>query len=282
MSKSTSKVWLITGSSRGLGRSIAEAVLANGDQLAATARKPEQLADLKQRGGDAVLTIALDVRKMDQAQAAVQAAVETFGRLDVVVNNAGYGNVAAIEEASEEEFRDQIETNLWGVINVSRAALPVLRKQRSGHILQISSVGGRIGTAGMGAYQTSKWGVEGFSEVLAKEAAPFGVKVVIVEPGGMATDWAGSSMHITEPGEDYKASVGWVLGMHEKMTASKIPFGSDTTKVAQALLKIVDEPNPPLRLLMGSDAFQYALANDEARLVETKQWETVSRSTDAA
>ena len=280
-----SKVWLITGSSRGLGRSIAEAVLAHGDQLVATARNPEQLAGLKQQYGNAVLTVALDVRKMDQAQAAVQAAVETFGRLDVVVNNAGYGNVAAIEEASEEEFRDQIETNLWGVINVTRAALPILRKQRSGYFLQISSVGGRIGGPGLGAYQTSKWAMEGFSEVLAKEAMPFGVKVVIVEPGGMATDWAGSSMHITEPGEDYKASVGWMLELiqqHKKAEAlTGSSAGSDIGKVAQVLLKIVDEPDPPLRLLMGSDAFQYALANDEARLVETKRWETVTRSTDA-
>lgn len=276
-----SKVWLITGSSRGLGRSIAEAVLAHGDQLVATARRPETLDTLKEQYGDAVLTVALDVRSADQARAAVKGAVETFGRLDVVVNNAGYGNIAAIEEVTEEEFRDQIETDLWGVINVTRAALPILRKQRSGHFLQISSVGGRIAGAGLGPYQTSKWGMEGFSEVLANEVASFGVKVIIVEPGGMATDWAGSSMKISPPSEDYQAAIAWLLGMHEKINNSKTPMGSDIAKVAQVLLKLVDEPNPPLRLLIGSDAYQYALTNDEARLVETKKWEALSRSTDA-
>ncbi len=276
-----SKVWLITGSSRGLGRSIAEAVLAHGDQVVATARKPEALNALKEQYGDAVLTVALDVRSADQARAAVKTAVETFGRLDVIVNNAGYGNIAAIEEATEEEFRDQIETDLWGVINVTRAALPILRKQRSGHFLQISSVGGRIGAAGLGPYQTSKWGIEGFSEVLAKEVEPFGVNVIIVEPGGMATDWAGSSMKISPPSKDYQSSIGWLLGMHEKINNSDGPMGSDIAKVAQVLLKLVDEPTPPLRLLMGSDAYGYALASDEARLAETKKWESLSRSTDA-
>ncbi len=159
-----SKVWLITGSSRGLGRSIAEAVLAHGDQLVATARNPQQLADLAERYGKNVLTVALDVKSREQANEAVKAAVETFGRLDVVVNNAGYGNIVTIEEATEEEFRDQIETDFWGVINVTRAALPVLRQQRSGHIIQISSIGGRVGSPGLGAYQAAKWGIEGFQK----------------------------------------------------------------------------------------------------------------------
>jgi NAD(P)-dependent dehydrogenase (short-subunit alcohol dehydrogenase family) len=278
------KVWLVTGASRGLGRSIAEAVLRNGDKLVATARKPESLVDLRQLYCDNLRTVALDVQNVEQAHAAVKDAVEAFGRLDVVVNNAGYGNVAAIEEATEEEFRDQIETNLWGVINVTRAALPVLRRQRSGHILQISSIGGRIGSAGLAAYQTAKWGVEGFSEVLAKEVAPFGVKVTIVEPGAMLTDWAGSSMHITEPGPDYKASVGWMIDMRSKIfsaAAGGAPVGSDLNKVSAALLSIVDEPEPPLRLLIGSDAVRYALATDEAKLAETRKWESLSRSTDA-
>jgi len=278
------KVWLITGSSRGLGRSIAETVLKHGDKVVATARRPEQLDDLKQLYGDNVRTVALDVRKIDQAQDAVQAAVEAFGRLDVVVNNAGYGNIAAIEESTEEEFRDQIETNFWGVVNVTRAALPVLRKQRSGHIFQITSIGGRIGTAGLAAYQAAKWGVEGFSEVLAREVSPFGVKVTIVEPGAMMTDWAGSSMHITQPGEDYKSSVGWMLGVLGHMSATVAaghPVGSDLGKVADAMLTVLNDPEPPLRLLVGSDAVGYALAIDEAKLAETKKWEALSRSTDA-
>ena len=278
-----SKVWFLTGSSRGLGRSIAEAVLANGDKLIATARKPEQLGDLVKQYGDRIRAVALDVQSADQAKAAITEAVETFGRIDVVVNNAGYGNISAIEEATEEEFRDQIETNLWGVINVTRAALPVLRKQRSGHILQISSIGGRIGSAGLGPYQTAKWAVEGFSEVLAKETAPFGLKVTIVEPGAMPTDWAGSSMHISEPGEDYKPSVGWILGIldHWKSLPAGTPIGSDPAKVAQALLALVAEPEPPLRLLIGSDAYGMAIATDEARLAESKKWKDLSTSTDA-
>jgi NAD(P)-dependent dehydrogenase (short-subunit alcohol dehydrogenase family) len=199
-----------------------------------------------------------------------------------VVNNAGYGNIVTIEEATEEEFRDQIETDLWGVINVTRAALPVLRKQRSGHIIQISSIGGRIGSPGLGAYQAAKWGVEGFSEVLAQEVQPLGIKVLIVEPGGMPTDWAGSSMHITAPGEDYQASLGQFLSMLSSMSQESGPRGSDTAKVAQVLLNMVDKPNPPLRLLVGSDALQIAIATDEAKLAETRKWQEVSASTDYA
>jgi NAD(P)-dependent dehydrogenase (short-subunit alcohol dehydrogenase family) len=276
-----SRVWLITGSSRGLGRAIAEAVLAHGDQLIATARKPEQLDDLRARYGDQVRTIALDVQKPGQARAAVQAAMASFGRLDVVVNNAGYGNIVAIEESTEEEFRDQLETNLWGVINVTRAALPVLRAQRSGHIFQISSIGGRIGTPGLAAYQAAKWGVEGFSEVLAQEVAPLGVRVTIIEPGGMPTDWAGSSMHITAPGEDYQASVGSMLNMLKQMGAMPA-YGSDVAKVAQAILTVVDAPEPPLRLLVGSDALRMAIAIDERKLAETRRWQELSASTDIA
>lgn len=276
-----SKVWLITGSSRGLGRQIAEAVLIHGDSLVATARKPEQLVELKERYGENVATVALDVKDRGQAQAAVNAAIEMFGRLDVVVNNAGYGNIVSIEESTEEEFRDQIETDLWGVINVTRAALPILRKQRSGHIIQISSLGGRIGSPGLGAYQTAKWGIEGFSEVLSREVAPLGIKVLIVEPGGMPTDWAGSSMHITEPGEDYQASIGQLFALMRASAGDDTgPRGSDTARVAQVLLRMVDEPEPPLRLLIGSDAFQFAMANDEARLAEARKWQAVSKSTD--
>lgn len=277
-----SKVWLITGSSRGLGRVLAEAVLAHGDQLVATARNPQSLADLVERYGKQVQTVALDVKDPQQAREAVTAAVETFGRLDVVVNNAGYANLVTIEESTEEEFRDQMETDLWGVINVTRAALPVLRTQRSGHIVQISSVGGRIGTPGLGAYQAAKWGVEGFSEVLAKEVNPLGIHVLIVEPGGMPTDWGGSSMHITMPGEDYQASFGQLRQMLASIAREGRPRGSDPAKVAQVILDVLDEPEPPLRLLMGSDAFQIALATDEARLAETRKWQAVSVSTDFA
>jgi NAD(P)-dependent dehydrogenase (short-subunit alcohol dehydrogenase family) len=274
------KVWLITGSSRGLGRALAEAVLAHGDQLVATARNPEVLADLAERYGTQVLCVALDVKKRVQAEAAVEAAVRTFGRLDVVVNNAGYANLVAIEEATEEEFRDQIETNLWGVINVTRAALPVLRQQRSGYFVQISSIGGRTAGAGFGAYQTAKWGVEGFSETLAREVAPLGLRVLIVEPGAMPTNWAGSSMRITEPGADYQASVGELLTLW-RTPSPEPPRISDLAKITRVIISMVDEPNPPLHLLLGSDALEMALAADEARLVETRAWQTISASTDA-
>jgi len=158
-----SRVWLITGSSRGFGRALAEAVLEHGDRLVATARHPEQLGDLVSRYGDSVRAVALDITNDEQARAAVAAAVEAFGWLDVVVNNAGYGYVAAVEDASEADLRAELETDLWGVINVTRTALPILHKQRSGHIVQFSSIGGRLGIAGLGAYNMAKWAVAGFS-----------------------------------------------------------------------------------------------------------------------
>jgi NAD(P)-dependent dehydrogenase (short-subunit alcohol dehydrogenase family) len=280
-----SKVWLITGSARGLGRSLAEAVLAHGDRLVATARSPQRLWNLAERYGENVRTVTLDVRNREQAHGAVKVAVKAFGRLDVVVNNAGYSNLVSIEEATEEEFRDQLETDLWGVINVTRAALPVLRAQRSGHIVQISSIGGRIeGTPGFGAYLTAKYGVEGFSEVLAKEVNPLGIHVLIVEPGAMPTDWAGSSMHVTPPSEDYQASVGQLLenwtSAGKERSQEERPYGSDLAKVAQVIMRMVDEPEPPLRLLIGSDAVQFALATDEIRIKEMRKWQDMSVSTD--
>jgi NAD(P)-dependent dehydrogenase (short-subunit alcohol dehydrogenase family) len=194
-----SSVWFITGSSRGIGYELAKAVLAAGHRLVATARRPDDLAALVAQYGERVRAVALDVTDPASARAAVQQAVEAFGRLDVVVNNAGYGNIASIEEGDDADFRAQMETNFYGVANVTRAALPVLRTQRSGHIIQISSIGGRVGSPGLAAYQSAKWAVEGFSEVLSKEVAPLGIKVTIVEPGGFRTDWAGSSMTIHPP-----------------------------------------------------------------------------------
>lgn len=273
---SQKKVWLITGSSRGFGRSLAEAVLAHGDQLIATARNPEQLHGLVERYGENVRTVELDVTKPEQARAAVSVAVDTFGRLDVVVNNAGYANVAAIEDATEEDMRAQIETDLWGVIHVTRAALPVLRKQRSGHFVQFSSVGGRVGTPGLAAYQTAKFGVEGFSEVLAREVEPLGIKVTIIEPGGFATDWAGSSMHTTEPSEDYQDTVG---RLHSRFRQQGGTAAGDPAKAAQAIITIVNEKQPPLRLLLGTDALLVVRHADQAKLAEIDRWEHLSRST---
>ncbi|RED37398.1 oxidoreductase [Paenibacillus sp. VMFN-D1] len=272
-----SKVWLITGSSRGLGRHLAEEVLKDGNSLIATARKTEQLKDLVDKYGSKVHPVSLDVTKPEEVETAVATAFDVFGRLDVVVNNAGYGNISAIEETSNEDFRAQIETNLWGVINVSKAVLPYLIKQGSGHIIQVSSVGGRTGAPGLGAYQTAKWGVEGFSEVLSKEIAPLGIKVTIVEPGGFRTDWAGTSMQHVEPGENYKSTVGAML-QRTRESSGKQP--GDPVKGARAIITVANAENPPLRLLMGSDAVKIANMVDQAKLDETKRWEELSVSTD--
>lgn len=269
------KVWLITGSSRGLGRALAEAVLENGDRLVATARDADQLGDLKQRYGDQVRAVALDVTDVGATRAAVQAAVDAFGRLDVVVNNAGYANVNSIEDMAEDDFRAQIETNLFGVVNVTRAALPVMRKQRAGHIIQISSIGGRGATPGVGAYQTAKWAVGGFSGVLAKEVAPLGIKVTVVEPGGMRTDWSGSSMRIDTIRDDYQPTVGVVTE-----TRRNTVMRGDPRKIAQAILKIASDKQPPLRLLIGSDAVFLAGQFAASRAREDAQWRALSQSTD--
>lgn len=267
-----SKVWFITGSSRGLGRSLAGEVLAYGDLLVATARNPEQLSDLVSTYGEKIRAVPLDVTNPEQARKAIAVAVEAFGRLDIVVNNAGYANIASIEDASEEDWRAQIETNLWGVINVTRAALPILRKQRSGHIIQISSIGGRTGSAGLGPYQTAKWGVEGFSEVLSREVTPLGIKVTLVEPGSFRTDWGGSSMSYTEPSEDYRSLLEGRLDYHNQ--AGNEP--GDPVKAAQAIITIANEANPPLRLLLGKDAVLLARRIDQAKLAETDRWEKLS------
>jgi NAD(P)-dependent dehydrogenase (short-subunit alcohol dehydrogenase family) len=272
-----SKVWLITGSSRGFGRSLAEAVLAKGDQLVATARKTEQIADLAARYGNQVRIVQLDVNRFEQAEAAIQAAFEAFGRLDVLVNNAGYGNVSSIEETSMEDFRAQVETNLWGVINVTKAALPLLREQGHGHIVQFSSIGGRTGAPGLAPYQTAKWAVEGFSEVLSKEVGPLGLKVTLIEPGGFRTDWAGSSMQHIAPRDEYQATVGGLLAHLRDITGKE---NGDPDKAAQAIIAIVNEENPPLRLLLGSDAVAIANAVDQGKLAETKRWQKLSQSTD--
>ncbi|EJZ19670.1 SDR family NAD(P)-dependent oxidoreductase, partial [Rhizobium sp. Pop5] len=203
-----SKVWLITGSSRGLGRALAEAVLAAGDNLVATARNPDQLADLSERYGGQVLTLPLDVTDEAAAAAAVEACVARFGRLDVLVNNAGFGNVGSIEDTSLADFRAQIETNLFGTIIMTKAVIALMRGQGTGRIIQFSSVGGRIGPAGRGAYSAAKFGVEGFSEVLSKEVAPFGIKVTVIEPGGFRTDFAGASTVLAEGRAEYADTVG--------------------------------------------------------------------------
>ena len=273
-----SKIWLVTGSSRGLGRALTEAVLAAGDRVVGTARKPEQLDDLVTKYGDQLRAVALDVTDADAARAAVRTAVTEFGGLDVVANNAGYANSASIEEMADDDFRAQVETNLFGVVNVTKAALPVFREQRSGHFLQFSSIGGRAGgTPGMGAYQTAKFAVEGFSEVLNNEVHPFGVKVTIVEPGGFRTDWGGSSMQLAEVHPDYESTVG---EMHRRRLETDGKQPGDPAKAAQAILEIVGLDNPPLRLLLGTDALKLAETASTSRAAEATAWAHLTTSTD--
>jgi len=272
-----SKVWFVTGSSRGLGLEIAKAVLAAGDRLVATARDPRQLQSLVDAHGDSVRAVALDVTQPAQARAAIDVARSAFGRLDVVVNNAGYANVNSIEDVAEDDFRAQIETNFFGVVNVTRAALPLLRMQRAGHIIQISSIGGRAATQGIAAYQAAKWAVGGFSEVLAKEVSPFGVHVTVLEPGGMRTDWAGSSMRVDQIKPDYQATVG---GFVAAVRGDAHEAQGDPAKVARAVVAVANEPSPPLRLLIGSDAVFMAALVAKARAEEDAAWKGISLSTD--
>jgi NAD(P)-dependent dehydrogenase (short-subunit alcohol dehydrogenase family) len=271
------KVWLITGSSRGLGRALADAVLAAGHQLVATARNPAQLADLVDRYGDQVRTLALDVTDPHAASDAIEAAVEAFGRLDVLVNNAGYGNIGSIEDTRLEDIRAQIETNLFGVINVTKAAIPVLREQGSGHIIQVSSIGGRVGAMGRAAYSAAKWGVEGFSEVLAKETASLGIKVTIIEPGGFRTDFAGSSTTINEGRPEYDSTVGAAARFQRDYSGTQ---PGDPAKAATVIIRLAALDEPPLRLLLGSDAVRIAEESDLARLEADKKWRDLSVSTD--
>ncbi|MFC5743322.1 oxidoreductase [Dyella tabacisoli] len=274
-----SQVWLITGSSRGFGKSLAEAVLSAGHSLIATARNPADLTPLVARYGNRVRAVALDVTDAAAARVAVRAAVDAFGRLDVVVNNAGYGNLASIEEGDDADFRAQLETNFFGVLNVTRAALPIMRKQRSGHIIQFSSIGGRIGVPGMAAYQASKWAVEGLSEVLAKEVKPFGIHVTLVEPGGFRTDWAGTSMTVHAPAadSDYAPTLGAMIKLLETHRGRQ---AGDPAKAAQAILTIAKTPEPPLRLLLGSDAVFLAEQQSARVAAEDAKWRTLSLSTD--
>jgi NAD(P)-dependent dehydrogenase (short-subunit alcohol dehydrogenase family) len=272
------RIWFVTGSSRGFGRAIVEAALVRGDRVVATARKPDQLDDLAKAFGDHVVPLELDVADPAAARSAVETAVKAFGSLDIVVNNAGYAASAPIEEMSEESFRDQIETNLFGVVNVTKAALPFLHRQRSGHFLQFSSIGGRVGgTPGMGAYQTAKFAVEGFSEVLHAEVQPLGIKVTIVEPGGFRTDWGGSSMGTSAVGADYEDTVGRMDRFRESTVST---WRGDPKRAALILLDVVDLDEPPLRLLLGDGAVKSAEESSRKRAAEAEKWAEISRSAD--
>jgi NAD(P)-dependent dehydrogenase (short-subunit alcohol dehydrogenase family) len=272
-----SKVWLITGASRGLGRAFTEEVLKAGHRVVATARNPEPLVDVASKFGQTVRTVSLDVTNEAQAKYAVDAAIQTFGGLDVLVNNAGYGNVSPVEDTPLADFRAQIEANLFGVIIMTKAVLPHFRERASGHIIQISSIGGRVGPPGRAAYAAAKFGVEGFSESLSKEVGPLGIKVTIVEPGGFRTDFAGSSTELREGRPEYDQTVGATVRFQRNYDGKQ---PGNPIKAAEALLHIASLPEPPLRLLLGSDAYNAAEKHALQILASDKDWKGLSISTD--
>lgn len=266
----TPKVWFITGASRGFGREWTIAALDRGDQVAATARDTSTLDDLVEKYGDALLPLQLDVTDRAADVAAVGQAHDHFGRLDVVVNNAGYGHFGMVEELTEDELRDQLETNLFGAVWVTQAALPFLREQGSGHIIQVSSIGGISAFPGIGAYHASKWALEGISQALAQEVAGFGVHVTLIEPGGFSTDWAGPSAQRSEENSAYEA-----IREGQRARRSGTQPG-DPNASAAALLKVVDAEQPPLRVFFGTAPLGIATKDYESRLAVWNEWQPVA------
>ena len=276
----SNRTWFITGASRGFGRSFAQAALAAGDRVAATARDTYSLQDLVAEHGDALLPVELDVTDRDAAFAAVRSAHDHFGRLDVVVNNAGYGVSGAVEELSEEQARRQFEVNLFGALWVTQAALPILREQRSGWIVQVSSIGGLAAFPLTGIYHASKWALEGLSETLRQEVEPFGIKVLMVEPSGFRTDWAGSSMDRAEPIGAYQQidQIAQRRASQQEENNGSQPGNPDLA--AQALLDTLNRDDPPFRLLLGNIAYDVAVDRYETRLTEFRAGEQVARGAD--
>jgi NAD(P)-dependent dehydrogenase (short-subunit alcohol dehydrogenase family) len=271
------KVWLITGSGNGLGRDIAEAALATGDNVVAGARRVEELDPLIERYGDRVTPVKLDVRNEEAAKAAVQTALATYGRLDVLVNNAGYGYFAPFEQMTSEQFRDVVETCLFGVVYTTHAALPVMRKQKSGHIFQVSSVGGRMAMPGNSPYHAAKWAVGGFSDSLAAEVAPLGIKVCTLEPGGIRTNWAQrASENSPELIPDYEESVG---AIYKLLAAIRGNAEGDPKKIADVIVKLANAQDVPKRLILGKDAETRVKNVETARAEEAAKYRDLTLST---
>src|ERR1700683_2668129 len=266
----TSKVWFITGTSKGFGRVWAEAALARGDRVAATARDVKTLDPLVERYGERIAALTLDVTDKAAVDNTISEAHSRFGRLDVVINNAGYGLFGTIEEVSEAEARAQLETNLFGALWVTQAALPIMRAQRSGHIIQVSSIGGVNAFPTVGLYHASKWGLEGFSQSLAAEVADFGIKVTIVEPGGFATDWGGASAKRAAQMEIYDGARAKIAAVRSNSTAG------DPNATGAALLKVVDATDPPLRIFLGSSGLPMTRAEYARRIETWEKWNDVS------
>jgi NAD(P)-dependent dehydrogenase (short-subunit alcohol dehydrogenase family) len=266
----TSKVWFITGTSKGFGRVWAEAALARGDRVAATARDVKTLQPLVEQYGDRVAALALDVTDKAAVGAAVAETIQRFDRIDVAINNAGYGLFGAIEEVSEAEARDQLETNLFGALWVTKAVLPQMRAQKSGHIIQVSSIGGVNAFPTIGLYHASKWALEGFSQALAAEVRDFGVKVTIVEPGGFATEWGGPSAKRAAPLPAYDG----VRAAIAQFRSRNVPGDPDAT--GPAILKVVDAEEPPLRIFFGSGGLPMTRAEYARRIETWEQWNDVA------
>ena len=275
------KTFFLTGSARGLGRSMATAILEAGHQLVATARKPDQLGDLVARYGARILPVALDVTDFDGAQAAVQMGMDRFGRLDVVINNAGFADVGSVEDMPMQSIASQFNTNFLGSVHVIKAALPVLRQQGAGRIIQISSIGARIATPGAAAYYATKWALSGFIESLAIEVAPLGIQVTAMEPGGMKTDFAeDSSMVILPTSPAYEATVGATIQMMK--SPQYLENYADPADVAAVVMQLAEVAEPPVRLLVGGGNYEYARAVEQARVQADAQWKWLTVAADVA
>ncbi|MEO0840654.1 MAG: oxidoreductase [Cyanobacteria bacterium J06643_5] len=275
---SNSKVWLITGSSTGFGRTLAETVLEKGDKVIATARKPEQLEDLVSKYPDTAIALKLDVTNQVEIKAAVDSAIAKLGKIDVLVNNAGYGLIGALEEVSEEQIKRNFDTNLLGAINVIRAVLPMMRKQQSGHIINMSAIAGFTNELGFSIYGGAKFALEGVSEALVGEVAPLGIKVTIVEPGPFRTDFIGRSLdRAEEQMEAYQGTVGKFLNFLNNIEGKQ---PGDPQKAAEAIIKVVNSENPPLRLVLGQYAYSKFRQKIESLKTELDEWELVAANTD--
>ena len=271
------KVWLITGSGNGLGRDIAEAALAAGDSVVAGARRTEELTPLVAQYGDRVKPVTLEVRDEAAAKRAVQLAVDTFGRLDVLVNNAGYGQIGPFEQVSAEDFQAVVDTCFYGVVYTTRAAIPEMRKQKGGHIFQVSSIGGRIAIAGSTPYHAAKWAVGGFSDALATEVAPFGVKICTLEPGGIRTNWARrAGQNAPDLLPEYEASVGPILKLLQSIEGRE---EGDPRKIADVIVQLANSDDVPLRLILGVNAEKWVQQAETARANEAEKWRHLTVST---
>ncbi len=272
------KVWLITGASTGLGRVLAEYLLGVGARVVATARKVEQLRELGEKYPETALTLGLDVTRQESVDAAVAATVERFGRIDVLVNNAGFGMVGAVEESAEGEFRPMFETNVFGLIRVTQAVLPQMRKQRSGHVVNLSSIGGLVATPGFGMYNATKFAVEGLSEALAQELKPLGIGVTIVEPGPFRTDFLGRSGLVAERRiPEYEQTAGKMRAYFSEQDGKQ---RGDPKRAAAAMVKAVESEHPPLRLLLGASTIPRLKGKLEAWEKEVAMWQATTLGAD--